>query len=96
MRKKRFYEYTCTCEAYSFPHRFGGGKCKGLHLAEQAWPYSEHCQHCAENTRYGCAVVEGREDLQQCSAYEEFVEVNEIRIYSKVSGLKQRSILPSY
>ena len=34
-RAPRKGEYTCTCPAYRFPHRFGGGRCSGMWLVWQ-------------------------------------------------------------
>src|ERR1700748_414528 len=39
-RKVRKGEWTCTCAAYRFPHRFGGGNCDGSFLAVEAWESS--------------------------------------------------------
>jgi hypothetical protein len=84
MRKKRFGEFTCNCQAYHFPHRFGGGRCSGIHLVEDTfYSKSDFCLHCVENTPYGCAVVDGRESPKECPAYQDLVEREEVKIYSK-------------
>lgn len=87
-RKPRIYEYTCTCGAYKFPHRFGGGRCSGYYLVAEQWENhygSGDCTHCnacnrTEDIPY-CEVYEGQERVEECPAWQEFVHYNEIRIY---------------
>lgn len=90
-RKRRKGEYICDCKAYSFPHRFGGGKCSGYWVVKDYW--EDHygggsCKHCnAYNTtdEYPhCEVVEGLERVDVCPVYDEFVNRNEIKIYSQM------------
>lgn len=89
-RKQRKGEYTCTCHAYRFPHRFGGGRCRGFWVVDEQWSESYgygDCRNCNSlNTTEGqpyCEVVEGQERIDQCPVWQEFVERNEIRIYEK-------------
>lgn len=86
-RKARPGEYVCDCSAYRFPHRFGGGKCSGVWLAEGQWARSfgrGRCEHCNSHNRTGpvpyCEVVEGSEDPGECPVFQEFVESYEIII----------------
>lgn len=85
-RKPRHGEYVCTCGAYKFPHRFGGGKCSGIHIAENTWNrcwgggVCSMCNAMNEKERY-CEVVMGQENISECEAYQEFINYHEIRIY---------------
>lgn len=85
-RKPRFGEFVCHCRAYKFPHRFGGGKCTGIVIAEQTWEkcwgggVCATCNALNERERY-CEVVEGQEDISECEAYQEFIEYHEIKVY---------------
>ena len=80
MRKKRSGEHTCSCDAYCFPHRFGGGKCSGIHIAQEAYYGGDPvCFSCPEFSEQGCAVIDGREELNVCDAYINFVELNEVK-----------------
>ena len=48
-RKPRRGEYVCTCGAYRFPHRFGGGRCSGYFIAVEQWEShygTGDCRHC--------------------------------------------------
>lgn len=79
-RKKRKGEYTCDCGSYKFPHRFGGGKCTGDSIAKDAFTNRKRiCTDCVENMGDYCAVVDGREDPENCPAFQEFVEFHEIK-----------------
>ena len=86
MRKHRDYETTCRCGAYTFPHRFGGGRCTGMGVVARARSasccgFAQPCITCVENDDLSCAVIDGRESPEQCDAWQEFVADNEIRIY---------------
>lgn len=83
-RKARVYETTCTCNAYKFPHRFGGGKCDGYYLAEEIWNQNWGegiCANCNLNNNGVCEVYSGQESPSECPGVQEFVRYNEIRIY---------------
>lgn len=84
-RKRREYESTCRCGAYPFPHRFGGGKCTGHHLASEAWYQGcgGHLRPCKDCNEAGdsCAVVDGRESPECCEAWQEYVNETGARIY---------------
>lgn len=87
MRKPRKGEYVCRCRAYRFPHRFGGGRCSGSFIAsqqlEQHWGGGD-CASCnCLSTDEGpvCDVVDGREHVSECPVWQEFVQVNEIKVY---------------
>jgi hypothetical protein len=80
--RKPFYEVTCECEAYSYPHRFGGGYCNGWSLVNLIWnngmcgdcsmKYYDDWRGCPE-----CYVANGSEKLEQCEQLQEFLRRNE-------------------
>lgn len=74
----RRFQVTCTCPAYDFPHRFGGGKCDGYHIvAEQCGGWL--CSTC--NLFNGrCEVMSGQEAPKECPYVIEFCEYNEIKL----------------
>jgi hypothetical protein len=84
-RRKPVAEFTCTCGAYPFPHRFGGGACNGGNLVEQWWA-SRSCGDCRNITFDSqtyvpyCQVIEGRESLEGCELLQEFIQRNEFSI----------------
>lgn len=41
MRKYRRNQVTCNCEAYPFPHRLDGGKCRELYNEKEEVEYRE-------------------------------------------------------
>lgn len=67
-------QYTCRCEAYHFPHRFGGGRCNGLHLVQ---PGAE-CSNCLLNNN-GCEVIKGQEQPRECRYVIEFCNWHETK-----------------
>lgn len=72
------HQVTCTCTAYDFPHRFGGGRCNGLSIVEEhcgGWL----CQHCNPFNQ-GCEVMKGQEEPKECPYVIEFCEYNEIKL----------------
>jgi hypothetical protein len=84
-RGKPVAEFICSCGAYSFPHRFGGGSCNGRNLAEQWWE-NRACGDC-RNIAYDsqtfvpyCQVVDGGEGLEECEMLQDFMQRNEIHI----------------
>jgi hypothetical protein len=84
-RRKSVVEITCNCGAYSFPHRFGGGKRNGRSLAYQWWA-NRDCGEC-RNITYDseifapyCQVVDGGESLEECGRLQEFLQRNEVHI----------------
>lgn len=85
-RIKREGEYVCTCKSYRFPHRFGGGKCKGYHLALEHWNtywgWDRICRGCAANDNGTCQVLDGGERTANCEIVMEFVHVNSIRLFA--------------
>lgn len=86
-RKPRRHEYTCTCSAYRFPHRFGGGRCSGYWLVAEQWEShygGGECRNCisyntTEQIPY-CEVYEGGENVRECPVWQEFVHYNEIKV----------------
>ena len=90
-RRNRWYEKTCSCGAYRFPHRFGGGVCHGLDIVEDTWEQNwgggvcADCNSC-DKSEYDlyCQVKLGQENVTHCLAWREFVDVNEIRLYKNL------------
>jgi len=79
MRPHRPGEYTCTCRAYKFPHRFGGGRCTGVFLTDN-WPQKQ-CYNCpCHQDGAGCEVAKGAESIKECRIYQEFIEYWEIKV----------------
>ena len=87
-RQLRKGEVNCYCSAYQFPHRFGGGKCKGFNLVQSQWlTYfgSGDCENCNlrcedENT---CNVFDGIEKTKECPVVQEFIQQNDVRLLGK-------------
>lgn len=89
MRKPRKGELICTCGAYRFPHRFGGGRCTGFYIVEQYWENhygSGDCTHCNSCNRTEavpyCEVVTGGESVRECPVWQEFTRFNEVKLRS--------------
>ena len=84
MRKPRPGEVVCQCRAYTFPHRFGGGKCHGHVIVYETWEANWGQGVCAQcncnddNTR--CQVVDGIETPQSCDAFNAYVVENEVKL----------------
>ena len=88
MRKPRYYEQTCVCGAYGFPHRFGGGRCQGISIVANQWHENfggGDCEGCNLVNKQECApyceVLMGQEKTAECPVWQEHVRFNEIRIY---------------
>lgn len=79
MRKKRF-QVTCFCDAYKFPHRFGGGKCNGLNIVESCFNSRSLCIHCNLFSVSGCEVLNGLESTKECPAVQDFLNYNEVKL----------------
>jgi hypothetical protein len=82
MRKKRKGEYICNCRAYKFPHRFGGGKCNMIQIAEDSL-FTRICANCSLYRGFFCEAIEGQESVREGACFQEFVELNEIKIYEQ-------------
>lgn len=90
-RKRRIGEYVCRCGAYKFPHRMMGGRCNGGALVSdtfdnQMWGTCRDCMLRETIEEYDgpaikCQVVEGREELIECPALQEFIQYHEIKLY---------------
>lgn len=70
-------QLVCRCAAYSFPHRWGGGRCDGYAVALQCWNNRTHCANCNSRSPDGCDVVRGLESASECIAVIEIKEYNE-------------------
>ena len=81
--RKPFYEVTCNCDAYQYPHRFGGGYCNGFFLVELFWQ-NGMCGDCRYKSFDDwsncstCQVINGREKIIECEQLQEFIRANEI------------------
>lgn len=77
-KRRRRHQYTCRCDAYHFPHRFGGGKCNGLAVVIQTLG-SAHCQRC-HLSNGGCEVLKGQEHPRECPAVQDFIHFHELKL----------------
>lgn len=89
-RKPRKGEFVCTCGAYKFPPRFGGGRCSGANIVTDYWEShwgSGDCKHCHLHNRTEavpyCEAVEGQEEVRECPVWQEFVAFHEIRVNTR-------------
>lgn len=83
MRKPRPGELTCNCNAYKFPHRFGGGRCRGNSIVYQAWAEnfgSGPCSDCLMNMGDHCQVDQGQESPAECPIWQEQVQLEGVRL----------------
>lgn len=69
-------QLVCLCGAYSFPHRWGGGRCDGYAVALRCWENRNHCSVCNCRSVDGCDVVRGIESPSECIAVIEIMEFN--------------------
>jgi hypothetical protein len=84
-RKRRRGELTCVCQAYDFPHRFSGGACTGRSIVVDQWGHggwNRECArcHCKDKEEIACQVLEGKESVSECPAWQSFIAKNEIRV----------------
>lgn len=83
-RKSHTGEYTCNCGAYSFPHRFSGGRCSLRRWVDnywsECWGGGNNCGTCNSFVDGHCEVVVGQEAAKYCNALQEFVIYNSIRV----------------
>ena len=93
-RRRRLGEYVCRCAAYSFPHRFSGGRCSGAWIAEETWDANWGCGICRDCHALNltkdspvCEVRVGQENITWCAAWREFVATHEIRVNLKLRGM---------
>lgn len=86
-RKARKGEYTCNCNAYKFPHRFGGGKCTGIIVVQghwnTYWGSDETCSNCNLNNAHNCEVLSGLEKETECTVFQEFIDYEEVKLLGK-------------
>ena len=60
----------CTCGAYTFPHKVGGGKCNGEDFAEYHWLYhKQDCEFCNLNCGTHCDAQTGAESIVHGQCY---------------------------
>jgi len=82
--RKPFYEVTCDCGAYKYPHRFLGGRCSLSLLAE--YFFNNGCEKCELwsvcdwSREIVCKVVHGGEDPRCCPMIQEVLDRYEIKI----------------
>lgn len=84
-RKRRKGEHVCDCQAYDFPHRFGGGACSGRAIVVKQWNkggWNKTCVRChaRDATAASCQVLEGQESVDECPAWQSYVASHEIRV----------------
>lgn len=78
----RNYDHTCTCRAYRFPHRFGGGKCSGINMVQEYWDkyygHTSTCRSCPSfnEMEHVCEVLNGGNAVHNCDMLIEFVQDN--------------------
>lgn len=71
-------DYTCRCDAYNFPHRFGGGKCSEYNFVQIFWAkfygWTSACADCNSFVReeQRCEVLDGGNKPKWCEALIEF------------------------
>lgn len=79
LSKRRRRQVTCNCQAYDFPHRFGGGGCDGRGIVEEnVGGYL--CQSCNLLNGGQCEVMTSQEAPRECVYVLEFCEYNEIKL----------------
>lgn len=90
-KRSRAGELTCNCDAYPFPHMFGGGRCIGKWLVTEQWESCYGIGACAECNSLGkenglayCEVYEGIESVHVCPVWQDFVLGNEIKYPRRV------------
>lgn len=84
-KKRRRKQITCTCSAYSFPHRLSGGKCTLVKYAERTHGLyfgSGVCLGCICFKSGSCEVAEGIESPKYCQAVQELEHWNELKLCS--------------
>lgn len=84
-RKRRHGEITCTCGAYSFPHRLFGGRCSGLGFVADFFDSNAtgDCRDCSFlfiDFGYECEVCNGSEKPHKCPAFVEYLQRNEVSV----------------
>lgn len=78
--KRNRKQVTCHCSAYSFPHRFGGGKCRAINIVESCFHSRSMCVNCNLFTEYGCEVLNEKEHARECPGVQEFIHFNEVKL----------------
>jgi len=68
-------QVTCSCSAYSFPHRIGGGICSGSDWSSSYRETDgEGCHRCnclaSDNA---CDVTQGAESIAHCEGYQDYL-----------------------
>lgn len=76
--KRKRKQVNCRCSAYHFVHRFGGGACTGIQIAEENVG-GNLCQHCYLFNG-GCEVLKGQESPRECAYVQEFIEYHEVKL----------------
>ena len=83
-RKPRKGEYVCTCSAYRFKHRFGGGRCTGFHIVEETYSNFASCHECNMLDCGSCQVINGQDKVYMCPAWQEFVMYEGIKLLGRL------------
>lgn len=87
-RARRRGEHVCDCPAYGFPHRFGGGRCRGTAAVDKVWDANYGAGECATCSQADstdgppeCQVLTGRESVNAAPCWQDYVRVHEIKVY---------------
>ena len=75
----RKQDYTCTCNAYTFPHRIFSGRCVSEIVEQNV--HGSHCQNCNLYVDKTCQVLDGLEHVKYCEYVSEFILYHEIRVH---------------
>ena len=75
-------EIVCKCPAYTFPHRFSGGKCNAEMFVNCLWNLTYGggtCTDCFHLTEGGehCELQLGVDSCDLCPALQEYLRYNE-------------------
>ncbi len=67
---------TCTCGAYEFPHRLGGGLCDAVSFVEALRKKERmgDCKYCILDSKGECQVLSGLESAHYCPALYQYRE----------------------
>ena len=87
--RKPFYETTCTCKAYHYPHRFSVKRCC-FFLLDYFWD-NGHCGGCDSRVfddrgAPSCQVIDGGERIDTCPCLQEVFHDYEIKIPGEKKG----------
>ena len=79
-------QITCTCSAYSFPHRLSGGKCKMEDFCQRTHFESfggGECSGCNSYVDFECEVASGIESVSECQIVQELERFHEVKLFKR-------------